>query len=785
MPETRASELRREIIKKEFSRMNPEQFRAVTTVKGQVLILAGAGSGKTTVLVNRAACLLKFGDAYRSDSFVRPVTHTDVDRMERFLDGDESVWDDIADLMSVDAPEPWRLLAITFTNKAAGELKDRICSRLGEAGSLVNASTFHSACLRILRREADKLGYSSHFTVYDTDDSKRIIKDCLKQIGINDKFLPPKNVLAVISRAKDELISPDEYESSAKGDMRKENYAKLYRLYDSALKRADAMDFDDIIVNTVRLLRSDPDALDHYRRLYRYIMVDEYQDTNYAQYVLVSLLAGENGNLCVVGDDDQSIYKFRGATIKNILEFEDQYPGAALIKLETNYRSTGNILAAANAVISHNTQRKGKTLRTDKDKGDKVVSALLRDDREEGTYIADEIAKGIRSGEEASSYAILYRMNAQSGPIERALVNAGISYRIVGGHKFYDRAEIKDMLAYMAVAVNPSDELRLNRIVNVPKRGLGAKSLSDAAYIAQGLGVGLMDVFRTADEYAALTKGAAKMKTFADLIDRLSEVAETSSCSELLTQIVELTGYKEYLAEDQSTFEDRVANINELLNEIVRYEDEQTADGGSPDVISFLENVALLSDIDSYNDQVQAVVLMTLHSSKGLEFPYVYIIGMENGVFPSSGNLSDPDQLEEERRLAYVGITRAKKKLTLTRASTRMLYGRTTANPPSVFIQELPADNVAEYSTVARRSVVTRSPENGFASKTPLRPRPAAPVDYKLPDVAVGDRVRHKIFGEGLVVKCDKMGNDLLLEVAFDFVGTKKLMAKAARLEKL
>ena len=558
-----AIELRKEIIKRDFSRMNNMQFAAVTTVKGPLLILAGAGSGKTTVIVNRIINLIKYGNAYNSDKMLTGFVEDPVVKLQRYLDGDSSVYNEIKPLLSVDAPEPWQILAITFTNKAATELKERLVDFLGETGDEIWASTFHSACVRILRRFGDRIGFSSHFTIYDTDDSKRVIKECQRQLNIDDKYLPHKSVMSEISRAKDSLITPEQYAKEYASDMRRYDIAKIYSLYQDILSKADAMDFDDIIVNTVKLLKNDKEVLSYYQNRFRYIMVDEYQDTNHAQYVLISLLASGHNNLCVVGDDDQSIYSFRGATIENILSFEEQFSDSVVIRLEENYRSTQTILDAANAVIKFNSGRKGKNLWTSNGQGDKITYKLCYDDVSEGNFVADTIMDTKSQNVLFSDFAVLYRMNSQSNTIERALVKSGIPYRIIGGHKFYDRKEIKDALAYLAVISNPNDNIRLRRIINEPKRGIGEVTLNNLFEISSRLNESVFNIMETSDEYAALSKSAKKLKLFAQMIRYFSSLREQNTLPELFRIVMNESGYIDSLEHDEKR-DERLENLDEL-----------------------------------------------------------------------------------------------------------------------------------------------------------------------------------------------------------------------------
>ena len=802
-------EKRRRIIERTFRRMNDRQMEAVVTVSGPVLVLAGAGSGKTTVIVNRIANLIRFGDAYCVEKTWRQPTDEDLQAMDRYLAGDNAAYGQFADLMGYKSVSPWRILAITFTNKAAGELKTRLEMMLGEEdGSAVWASTFHSLCVRILRRYGERVGFSPNFTIYDTDDSKRVMKEALRLLEIDEKFLPLKSVLSAVSRAKDALISPEDYKRQCGEDVRLQKIGAAYEKYEELLKKTDAMDFDDLIVNAVRLLQTCPDVLDYYNERFSHVMVDEYQDTNHAQYVLTELLAGKRQNICVVGDDDQSIYRFRGATVENILGFETHYPKAKVIRLEQNYRSTQNILDAANAVIQHNEARKGKNLWTNQGAGDKITEHTAANDRAEADYVADSITESAAGGKKWSDHAILYRMNALSNNIESSLIRAGIPYRVIGGRRFYERKEIRDAIAYLSLIANHDDDVRLARIVNEPKRGIGATSMNNAAQIAAGLGVSIYEVMAQAKEYPAVTRAAAKMQDFVALIERFTTLSRSLPPDELLSVVLQESGYLASLSADPATMEDRTANLDELKSNLTRFRQENP-EGTLTD---FLEEIALLTDLDTYNAEADAVVMMTIHSAKGLEFPVVYLIGMEEGIFPGIQAQFDPTEIEEERRLAYVGITRAKEKLILTGAARRMLHGATMYRLPSRFLGEIPKklkDVSREEEPLFHSGAGYRAPHAGgdsgsryepahsefkqksggsaagFAGATLFASAAAAKKSAPAPALVCGDAVRHKKFGEGVVLKAEKMGNDMLLEVAFADCGTKKLMANSAKLEKL
>lgn len=722
--------------------LNEMQQKAVDTTEGPLLVLAGAGSGKTTVLVNRVQHIIESGLAL-----------------------------------------PWQVLAITFTNKAAGELKERLIKAIGPDAESIWAYTFHSCCSRILRRFGDRLGYTSHFTIYDTDDQRRVMKQCQKQLGIEDKFLNHKSILNEISRAKDCLIDVDEYKATNANDFRKNKVAQCYELYQQELLKADAMDFDDIIVNTVRLLQENDDVRDLYQTQFKYVLVDEYQDTNHAQYVLTSLLADKYKNICVVGDDDQSIYKFRGATIENILSFEQHYKNAQVIRLEENYRSTQNILDGANAVIANNKNRKGKTLFTRAGAGDKIILNTAMNESDESSFVIEEILKNVKEGRKLSDHAILYRTNAQSRNLEIMLTKSGIPHRIIGGHRFFDRKEIKDIISYLAVINNTNDTVRLQRIINVPKRQIGDTMFANVLEIAGGLSISAFEVCERADEFQKTSRSASKLTGFVNLIKHFQECLENGmTLSDLLQEIIEKTKYLDYLNEDPDTYDDRVNNIKELSSMLIKYQEESE----EPDLSDFLEDVALITDIDSYNADEDSVVLMTLHSAKGLEFPVVFIVGMEEGIFPGAQSMFSEEELEEERRLAYVGITRAKEKLYLVNAQQRMLYGTTSRNLASRFLREIPMTVTDDVSTRSYKTVSAKKPatavknsSNAHAFGQAGNKAEKSSVEYN-----VGDTVTHKTFGTGVILSAVPMSNDTLLEIAFDKAGTKKLMANYARLEK-
>ena len=788
--------LRRAVLEKDFARMNDRQKQAVFTVNGPLLILAGAGSGKTTVLINRIANILRYGDAYNSTYLRDDLDENDIAACKAYIENGTPLTTETQEHLSVSACAPWRIMAITFTNKAAGELKDRLCAMLGETANDIWASTFHSTCARILRRDGERIGYSSHFTVYDTDDQRRLMKNILKELDISEKNITPKSILNEISRAKDSLISPAEYALTVGDDFRLKIISRAYTTYQKRLEDADAMDFDDLINKVVELFKKCPDVLEYYQNRFRYLMVDEYQDTNHAQYTFVRMLAEKSGNLCVVGDDDQSIYKFRGATIENILSFENTFQNATVIRLEQNYRSTQNILDAANAVIEHNTERKGKTLWTQNGTGAMIHLHTAENETDEAERITKIILDGVAAGRKFSDYAVLYRMNSQSLTFERNFAKSGVPHRIIGGTRFYERREIREMIAYLSVINNPSDEMRLRRIINTPKRSIGDRSVEVAAQIGQQTGETLFEVVSHAKDYPALSRAANKMTLFAAQMQGLIELNndEEVTLGELYDELVERIDYLSFLkTDDPESAEDRAANVQELASNLRRFE-EENPEGTLSD---FLEEVSLITDIDNYDNNADSVVLMTVHSAKGLEFPVVFLPGMEENIFPGMASVYVPSEVEEERRLAYVAITRAKEELYIFHAESRMIFGMTNRNRVSRFVEEIPETLVEhtrsrDYSArpVSMPSFGGAKPfgeapktksvaeAGGFTPKPRVKPAPAG--TYR-----VGDTVLHKAFGTGLIVSATPMANDTLLEVAFDKVGTKKLFANFARLTKV
>ena len=772
---------RRRYILSQFQNLNAMQQEAVAATDGPLLLLAGAGSGKTTVLINRIANLIRFGRGSDSNEVPDTVSEEDVDFLENLQEPISEFDCHRADLLCALEPvSPWNIIAITFTNKAANELKERLTNMLGPEGQDVWAMTFHSACCRILRRDIERLGYSRSFTIYDTADSERVMKDIIKEMGLDDKTFPAKYVLSVISREKDNMVSPEEYLERVEygTDMRLLPIAKAYSKYQTRLKENNALDFDDIIFQTVRLLQEHEDVRTFYQRKFRYVLVDEYQDTNHMQYLLTSLLAGGYENICVVGDDDQSIYRFRGATIENILNFEKQYRGSRVIRLEQNYRSTQSILNAANAVIAHNIGRKGKRLWTANGQGKPITVYEAADEGAEANYVAGQIISGSK-GRNFKDYAVLYRTNAQSNALEFAFKRNAIPYRVIGGMRFFDRAEVKDMLAYLCVINNRTDDLRLHRIINNPPRGLGAKTIETADRLAQAEDKALYQVVSDPYSYGPLEKSAGKLLQFSVLIEQLAQLLEDGlTLPEFYEEVMLRTGYIAML-ESKPTEENktRLENIRELKSSINSY--VQNTD--TPTLAGFLEEIALYTDLETYNQGDDAVVMMTMHSAKGLEFPSVFLVGFEDVLFPGMRAIGEREEMEEERRLCYVAITRAKKNLTISYAKQRMLYGRTNASLPSRFLKEIPEDTVVKKGGY-------HAPQNTYTPST-YSYQPKKTVSYQSVysgtstaylELNKGDMVQHTAFGRGMVLSVLKMGGDALLEIAFDQIGTKKLMAKTA-----
>lgn len=770
-----------------YSKLNDMQREAICTVKGPLLVLAGAGSGKTTVLVQRIVHILRYGLACEPVTEPREVPDDFADACGAAAAGERAALGDYLTCFAAGVCPPWAVLAITFTNKAAREIKERLAKALDDAtaADAVWAGTFHSVCIRILRSHIGLLGYKSGFSIYDTDDQKKLIVRCMKDLNLDDKKFPPKSMLNLIGRAKDKLMTPADMQAENTADYLWSVAAKVYARYQEELARANALDFDDIIMLTVRLLEENPDILDYYQHKFKYVCVDEYQDTNFAQFRLTELLAGHWRNIMVVGDDDQSIYKFRGATIENILNFDRTYPDAKVIKLEQNYRSTKNILDAANAVIGHNFGRKGKTLWTAGDTGSKITVTVANNANDEARLIVNKVMELVRAGRHYGDFAILYRMNAQAQALETAFAKSGLPYRVLGGMRFYDRKEVKDVLSYLFLISNHDDDQRLLRIVNEPRRKIGAATLEAVAEIAKEQECSAYTVMQHAAQYTALEKSAGKLLAFCDLIEELTALAATMELPKFVERVLLATGYRQMLVDAGTEAEDRLNNVEQLVSVAADYESRAE----EATLVGFLEEISLVADVDKYDAEADAVVMMTIHSAKGLEFPVVFLPGMEDGIFPGMQSITDASEMEEERRLAYVAITRAKEELYIFRARERITYGKTQYNPESQFLKEIPES--LRVTVGEQRPGTTPAPRtahkptfggDSYATKYGGIPKKTAAPTVLL---AAGDRVRHPMFGEGLILSANKMGADTLYEVAFDTVGTKKLMATFAKLTKI
>ena len=813
--ERRFIQARHDAIATEYSNLNPCQRQGVLATEGPLLLLAGAGSGKTTVLIHRVANLLRFGRGSDTDEIPIPISEDEVQFLEQYAAAPDAAQRPLMEyLCAVESARPWEVLAITFTNKAANELKERLGRMLGEeVAADVWASTFHSACVRILRRDIDRLGFDRSFTIYDSDDSKRVIKDIIKELELEEKSFPPREVQTIISRAKNDMQTPEDFAEQGKAinDWRKIRMGKVYSLYNKKLRDANALDFDDLLWHTVRLLETAGDVREYYQRKFRYILIDEYQDTNALQYRLAALLTNQAKNICVVGDDDQSIYRFRGADITNILSFERQFRGARVIRLEQNYRSTQNILDAANAVIRHNQGRKGKTLWTENGRGELVTVKTTYNESDEANFVLGQIMMYYRRGGSWGDCAVLYRTNAQSNAMEYACKRNGVPYKIYGGLKFFDRAEVKDMLAYLCVINNPTDDLRLRRIINVPARKIGAATVDKAQLIAARYGLTLYNVLCRAEEFPELKSSAAKLKPFTDMIEEMRRRLPDCPLPEFYDYVCERSGYAPALREkDDVESRGRLENVQELKSSILTY--LENAEGTEPSLSGFLDEIALYTDLDSRADGDNCVTMMTMHAAKGLEFPQVFVVGMEEGLFPGNRAMGDGAEMEEERRLCYVAMTRAREKLTLTNARQRTLYGRTTPCMPSRFLNEIPEENMEWLSKPQPRSESWEERDSdygdrGYGSYGGYGQRSAAPVVTRREpaepkagalrsaagaskaapkavaprmQIQAGETVEHDAFGRGLVLSVRAMGGDALVEVAFDSVGTKKLMLKMA-----
>ncbi len=791
--------LKKELFDIYYRDLNNKQREAVYAVNGPVLILAGAGSGKTTVLVNRIAHIIRFGDAYNSDLVPEFVSEDTIEEMKKARTLGKRELGDYLTKFAVSPAPAWSVMGITFTNKAAGEIKTRIGEIFGEESdeySSIMTGTFHSVCCRFLRRYGSLVGYDTNFSICDTADSKNLITECMKRLDIDEKTLAVKSVQNTISKAKDKLMTPEDLAGEAGNDFKLKKIAEIYSVYQERLKTQNLLDFDDIIMATVELLSGHEDVRNTLQRRYRYICVDEYQDTNFAQLRLTLLLSGYYKNIMVVGDEDQSIYKFRGAVIENILSFDQNYDNTRVIKLEENYRSTQTILDAANSIISHNTGRLGKTLWTQSEKGDPIIVSNLDTQIDEGRYISTVISdERTKNGFSFRDFAVLYRMNAQSRAIEQALVKSAIPYRVLGGLRFFERLEVKDIVSYLYVINNPMDDVRLRRIINTPRRGIGNRSVEIAVLLAYEEGFSLLEFMRNARKYSAISPSASKsMQEFAFLIDSLRESVAKMTVSNFIMKVIDDSGYERMIREIENKTErdERLSNLDELINTAKQY--EQTSD--EPSLSGFLEEVALISDVDRYDDEADAVVLMTIHSAKGLEFPIVFLPGMEENVFPGYQTIMNPEELEEERRLAYVAVTRAKKKVYISHVNSRMLNGQTQMNQISRFVREIPDSLIQQTAMDSYRSPYSsgyygKRTGSAFSGKynydwsagkpETKQSKPKTPLEV----FEVGDNVSHGLFGNGVILSVKQMGGDILYEVVFEEHGTKKLMATFAKLKKI
>ena len=805
---------KRALFDKAYCTLNDMQRQAVFTTEGPLLVLAGAGSGKTTVLVRRIAYIIRYGNAYYTDFVPYGITEERVADLERAVRLTVEEIEQILPEFIYEPCPPYRMLAITFTNKAAGEIKSRLVAQFNDetVARDIWSGTFHSVCMRILRVYGDRVGYGQGFTIYDTDDTKKAIVGVMKNLKIDEKQFPPKSVAAAISHAKDSLMTAEDYEIEAGSDFRLSRIAAIYRGYEDALRASNAMDFDDIILQTVKLLRENPDVRAYYQKKFKYVCIDEYQDTNRAQFELSALLSGGSHNLMVVGDDDQSIYKFRGATIENILGFDKVFSNATLIKLEQNYRSTKTILDAANGVIGHNQGRRGKNLWTAGETGERIVLRKCEDQMGESRSIVDTIRRMTDSGERKyKDFAVLYRTNSQSAGVERALQRSTIPYRVLGGTRFSDRKEIRDAVAYLQLLCNHADRERLLRIINEPRRKIGDKTLAAVAAIAEEQGTNLFHIMDTADQYVALARSAPTLMAFTAMIHRLTALMDTLALPDLFDEVMEQSGYRRMLLDGGEPERERLENIDELKSNMMEYVGTTEEMGEVPTLMGFLEEYALVADVDKYDTEADAVVLMTIHSAKGLEFPVVFLPGMEDGIFPGMQNImGSSEDMEEERRLAYVAITRARDRVFILHTRSRLWYGQTVANPLSRFVGEIPEELLEREDLTVEGMKVSvgggaSQAATGGASRTyyesPRRqrapvhtdritvgqPTPAATAEARKTMNALepGDRVTHASFGEGEILSIKPMGADKLIEVMFDKVGTKKLMGTFAKLKKV
>ena len=790
----RFRQAKRKLFEKQYGFLNEAQREAVFSVNGPLLILAGAGSGKTTVLVNRIGFLIRYGNAYFSESTPEKLTEKEVADLEAALSLSAEEIGEILSEYAVSPCESYRVMAITFTNKAANEIKQRLAKILGDDAEEIWAGTFHSICMRMLRRYPEEAGLRPGFTIYDADDAKKLMGECIRQLNIDEKSLPVKTALSEISRAKDRLCSVDQFDESAGQDFKLRMLCNVYRLYQQKLEESNAVDFDDIIVRTVFMLQKNEEVRAYYQKKFKYICVDEYQDTNRAQFVLAKLLSDGNHNLMVVGDDDQSIYKFRGATIENILNFDSEIENVKIVKLEQNYRSTQNILDAANSVIRNNFGRRTKTLWTDRGEGEKVHIRRVENQNEEARFIINKIMEMvIREKRKYSDFAVLYRFNAFSGGLENIFTKSGVPYRMIGSLRFTDRKEVKDVFAYLSVVNNPSDNLRLKRIINEPKRKIGESTVAAVEKLAEIHMTSMFDIMVHASEHGALAKSVGKLKEFVELIESFRAETETLPLDQLVADVIDRSGYRAMLESAGEEEKERVQYVDEIVSRAV----EHAKENENASLASFLEENALVADIDNYDAESDAIVLMTIHSAKGLEFPVVFLPGWEEGVFPGEKAMISDAELEEERRLAYVAITRAKEKLFCTHARERLLYGRTIYGRPSRFLAEIPEEYTELFPPKTPKPA-----EDAEEVKAPSRPRgkerTISKEFFRQPAVTgsigrttgyerfmPGETVEHITFGRGVILSTKEIGADILYEVAFDSVGTKKLMATYAKLKKV
>lgn len=784
------TELRRRVIEHDYTRLNGKQKEAVYHTDGPLLVLAGAGSGKTTVIVHKIEHLIRYGIAYHSEEVPMLPSEEEQEILQWYAEGEVDEFpQELEQYLAVRPVRPYQILAITFTNKAAAELKNRLVAKLGESGADVWAGTFHSMCLKFLRRDIHLLGFEKNFAVFDTADQQTVMKECIKELNLDDKKYPYRMLLSQVSRAKDRLITPDTFADEVGTDEFNTIISKVYRLYQRKLKQYNALDFDDLIGYTVRLFEEFPEVLESYQDKFRYILVDEYQDTNHAQYRFVSLLAGKHKNLCVVGDDDQSIYKFRGADIQNILGFEAEFKNATVIKLEENYRSTQTILDAANKVIANNMGRKGKALWTGNGDGDKITVYNAGNEHDEAYFIADKIRALRGEGMSYNDFVILYRMNAQSRVIEDSLLRSAVPYRVLAGLRFYDRKEIKDLTSYLRLIQNPHDNVALKRVINEPKRGIGAATIERIEVRAAIENKSMFEVCQTISDYEELTKAAAKVRGFLQLVESWqAELQEELGLEEMVKKVLHESGMIDALNADLSVEnQTRIENLNEFLSMV-----QQTVKE-TPEITleEMLENITLVSDIDNYDEAQDTVTLMTLHSAKGLEFPVVFLVGMEEGIFPGMRSFNSAEELEEERRLCYVGITRAKKQLFLTHARTRTLFGTTKYNMVSRFIKEIPDELYIEIEKEKKILQADKFPQRrktpsfGQSSLLNQTEQKANTAAGNMLDFHEGDIVQHRKFGKGKVIGAQPVGNDMFLKVDFESVGEKNLMAAYVQLEKV